>query len=140
VLARAGLDRLGHILRDGSVRSESGPLAMEGIGAWMVPAPGQGAVALETRAEDTELLDLIGNAGDAATLACVTAEREFLRLVGGGCHHPVGAHARVEADRLHLTALCFEADPEPRHGACAGPIADPVTLAAALHAQLYAQV
>jgi hydroxymethylbilane synthase len=138
VLARAGLERLGCVTADGRrVAAGDAWLELENLADWMVPAPGQGAVGLETRESDVALLELLARIGDPGTLACVRAERFFLERVGGGCHHPVGAHARIEGDRLHLAALCFEVGPEPRSGGCRGSVTDPAGVAAALHAQLY---
>jgi hydroxymethylbilane synthase len=61
----------------------------------MIPAVGQGALAVEVRADDVELIDFLGPLEDYSTRASVNAEREFLRLMGGGCQLPLGAHAAV---------------------------------------------
>ncbi|MCB9777952.1 MAG: hydroxymethylbilane synthase [Alphaproteobacteria bacterium] len=82
VLAQAGLDRLG-IRRD-----DLHPLSVDE----MVPAVGQGALGIQCRAGDAEVLGLLAAIEDAATRRCVIAERAFLSAIGGGCNVPVAAH------------------------------------------------
>lgn len=81
VLAAAGLRRLG---RQDRIVQEFDPSAM-------VPAPGQGALALECRSDDTALQQWLGVAEDADTRRAVDAERELLALLEAGCSAPVGA-------------------------------------------------
>lgn len=68
----------------------------------MLPAVGQGAMAVEIRQEDTELKELLNILNDAETEFCVKAERAFLRTLEGGCQVPIGANATIENDRIHL--------------------------------------
>jgi hydroxymethylbilane synthase len=75
----------------------------------MVPAVGQGALAVETRAGDAEARALVATIDDAGSRACVEAERAFLAKLGAGCRMPVGAHATVDGGRLALTAMVGEA-------------------------------
>jgi hydroxymethylbilane synthase len=91
VLARAGLDRLG---RESAV-SQVLPLDV------MLPAPGQGALAIQCR-DEVESLALLKPLDHWMTRAAVTAERAFLAGLGGGCSVPVAAHARMEGQTLHL--------------------------------------
>jgi hydroxymethylbilane synthase len=67
----------------------------------MLPAPGQGAIAAQTR-DDPTLLDAFGRINDAPTALAVTAERAFLAGMGGGCSVPVAAYGRFEGASLHL--------------------------------------
>ena len=85
ILACAGLNRLGLEARI-DVRFETGQ---------MLPAPGQGALALELRKGDSGTADLIAGLNEPAAAAAVLAERAFLRRMGGGCNTPVAVHARV---------------------------------------------
>jgi len=62
----------------------------------MLPAPGQGALAVECRAEDSELLEMLSKLHDPVTAAATTAERAFLRELGAGCNTPVAALATVD--------------------------------------------
>jgi hydroxymethylbilane synthase len=100
VLAQAGLIRLGlqeHI-------SEVFPLEV------MLPAPGQGALAVQCRADDTETLELLRAIHDPFTAAAVTAERAFLSGLGGGCSLPVGAFAEKNDGKIILTGAVISPD------------------------------
>jgi len=100
VLAEAGLKRLGldHIPR----------LSLSGV---MVPAAGQGALAVTTREDSAALRELLGQLDDAESHACVDAERAFMRHVGAGCHAPAGAHARItESGQIRLSCALFAID------------------------------
>jgi hydroxymethylbilane synthase len=70
----------------------------------MVPAPGQGALAVECRADDAELTELLAVADDSTSRAAVTAERALLAALEAGCSAPVGAYA-AGAERLHLRGV-----------------------------------
>ena len=95
ILAMAGLVRLGR------VTDMVAPLPPE----IMLPAVGQGAIAVEVRAEDAEALGLVQAIDHAETRAAVTAERSFLRALGGGCHMPIAGYAVVSGGELHLRGL-----------------------------------
>lgn len=100
VVARAALDRLGDdVVPDG--------LDVSTIEE-MLPAPGQGAVAVECLADDTATLRLLAAIHHEDTARCVEAERELLREMGGGCHLPLGALARVVEGEVVLEAALFE--------------------------------
>ena len=95
VLAMAGLTRLGledHITQVFEL-------------AELLPAVGQAALGIETRADDAEALALARAINDAETHAAVDAERAYLQRLGGGCRLPVGAFAVVEDDELALSAM-----------------------------------
>jgi hydroxymethylbilane synthase len=87
VLAAAGIRRLG---LEGVVTEWLAPETM-------LPAPGQGAVAVQCRADDEHVLELVAAIDDRASRVTTTAERTFLRELGGGCAAPVAAHAEVVA-------------------------------------------
>lgn len=95
ILAAAGLRRLGLAHRI------SAPIEIEE----MLPAVGQGALAIETRAEDEETRKLLAPLNDAATRAACTAERALLRALGGGCQFPIAAHALMNEAGLRLEGL-----------------------------------
>ena len=76
----------------------------------MLPEPGQGALALEARARDVELVRMLAQLDDAQTRACVEAERAFLRCLGGGCRVPIAALGRIEAGRLRLDGAVLDPD------------------------------
>jgi hydroxymethylbilane synthase len=91
LLAYAGLERLGKL------DSITDRLRFED----MLPAPGQGALAIQCR-DETESLDLLTPIQHAETTACVNAERAFLAGLGGGCSLPIAAYAEIDGDRLLL--------------------------------------
>jgi hydroxymethylbilane synthase len=95
VLAHAGLQRLG---REEAV---GGVLAL----SEMVPAPGQGTLALEARVDDGPAADAVRGIGDAATMTCLLCERALVSGLGASCHTPVGAHARLDGDVLEAHAF-----------------------------------
>ena len=76
----------------------------------MLPAPGQGAVAVECREEDHETRAFLAAIHHEPTALCVRAERELLHKLGGGCHLPLGARAVIEDGTLRLLAGLFEAE------------------------------
>ena len=76
----------------------------------MLPAPGQGALAVECRADRADLVALLGTLDDAATRAAVTAERTVLATLEAGCSAPVGACAAGDFPELRLTAAVIALD------------------------------
>lgn len=131
ILARAGLDRLGYAPAAGSLAIEGATLRCAVLPhRLMLPAVGQGAVALQTRSEDFLTLARLDAINHRETLACVTAEREMLRLLGGGCQAPVGAATRIDERRLQLRALHFTAEGvPPRAAEVEGEAGDPHAVA-----------
>ncbi len=95
VLACAGLQRLGF---DARIR------ARLDAPQWL-PAPAQGAIAIECREGDIDTIALCAALDDAATRTCVEAERAMNRALHGSCHVPVAALARLAGDRLELSGL-----------------------------------
>jgi len=86
ILAVAGLKRLGY----------SGQITEVLPKRIMLPAVGQGALAIETRADDQEMIQAVDFLNDEQTVACAQAERSFLARVEGGCQVPVGVYAEPE--------------------------------------------
>ncbi len=104
------------------------------------PAPGQGALALQVRADDTETAEFIRPLDHAPTRAAVTAERAFLEALGGGCELPVSALGHVEADRLLLRGKV--SDPTGAHafaGQEEGPLGDAEALGRTLATRLLSE-
>ncbi|WP_374293927.1 hydroxymethylbilane synthase [Sphingomonas sp.] len=124
LLAAAGLDRLG--------RGEVGTAVPTDI---MLPAPAQGAVGIETRADDVDARRIVAAIDHADTSACVLAERALLAGLAADCHSPVGAMASLAGETLRLSAeLLTEDGAESVVGTVEGAIDDPLgaTLAADL--------
>jgi len=67
-------------------------------------AIGQGALAVECRTDDKKILDMLKPLNDKATVQAVMAERALMRTLGGGCSAPLGAHAHVEGNSLHIAS------------------------------------
>lgn len=76
-----------------------------------VPSGGQGIIAMEVRCDDKEMMELAGAVGDSRTLAQSIGEREFLQVLQGGCHTPVGCSSGV-TDRGEYLIIGFVADLE----------------------------
>ena len=102
VLAAAGLERLG----DTAATTHYLPLDL------MLPAPGQGALAIQCRQADRTTLHYLAVLEDPHTRLAVTAERAFLAVLGGGCSAPVAAHATVDPQthEIFLRGLVASAD------------------------------
>lgn len=130
VLAAAGLLRLG--LADQITECLSPQQ--------FVPPPGQGALAVEARADDHRAMELLQSVEHQATRAAITAERSFLEALGGGCQVPVGAYAHCEGDTLKLTVFLGAADGNQAFRADVdGTVRDPVQLAEEGHRVLVDQ-
>jgi hydroxymethylbilane synthase len=92
-----------------------------------LPAPGQGAIAVETRVEDYATTKLISPLDDTDLRAATTAERHFLAAAGGGCNEPLGALATVRDGQLILEAGRYTSPPITQ--VFSGPANDPYILA-----------
>ena len=102
----------------------------------MLPAPGQGALAVECRSGQPELAALLASADDAATRAATTAERSLLAALEAGCSAPVGGYA-AGADALRLHAIVVEPGGETALRASAsGPAAEAERLGREVAAEL----
>ena len=131
LLARAGLSRLGRL---GEVTESLDPLQM-------LPAPGQGALAVECRADRPDLLEALKTLDDPDTRACVSAERALLAALEAGCTAPVGALAEVAEGEngTELFLRAFAGSPDASidlRRSRVGPLTDPERLGSELAAVL----
>ncbi|MGA9884262.1 MAG: hydroxymethylbilane synthase [Candidatus Acidiferrales bacterium] len=127
VLAMAGVNRLGLAGKITQVLDEE----------TMLPAAGQGALGIETRSGDAEVVGLVALLDHPETRACVTAERAVLHKLQGGCQIPLGALARVRGDILHLEAAVFSPrGSEHVESSEEGPVSDAVGIGERLGASL----
>jgi hydroxymethylbilane synthase len=131
VLARAGLSRLGRL---DAITETLDPLQV-------LPAPAQGALAVECRTSDARTRELLGRLEDGFARACVLAERSTLATLEAGCSAPVAAYAEVaEGDRgpeLFLRASVTAIDgSDAVRGSVTGPLPDAVALGRALATEL----
>jgi hydroxymethylbilane synthase len=130
ILAAAGLARLGYLERAAELLDTD----------TMLPAIGQGALTLEARADDAEVIETASSLDHRDTRLATAAERSFLARLGGGCRLPIAALGIVQGDSLRLRGLI--ADAEGRRllrGEVAGPTSHAEALGAALAEQLLAQ-
>jgi hydroxymethylbilane synthase len=130
VLAAAGLKRLGLQARI------CGYLSLEES----LPAPGQAALGIECLAARADVAALLAPLDDAASAACVRAERAVSLALGGSCSVPLGAYAELAGARLRLRALVAAPDgTRIARAECAGAAADPEGLGARAAALLRAR-
>jgi hydroxymethylbilane synthase len=105
----------------------------------MLPAPGQGALGLQTRTENSaDVRNVIRVLHDLPTAAAVAAERMFLEALGGGCGEPIGAYAEVTPDgQLRLEGIAWLiGETEPRRGNKVRPMDKPEALGVDLAVEL----
>lgn len=122
VLAAAGLKRIG--------RADAIAELLD-----FLPAPAQGAIGIQARADREPVLAALRSLEDRATAACAAAERELLRILEGGCSVPVGALAEPKGASLRLRALVAAPDGS-RVLSAEGEGADPLALGAAVARRL----
>ncbi len=134
VLAKAGLERLG--LAFTGARPSLGALFWAELHE-LYPAAGQGTIAIEIASAERALRDWLQQINDRSTWVCVAAEREFLRLINGGCHTPVGIRSRLDGATLTLEAMIIEPDETALRGMVSGSFADSVSAAQALLKSCY---
>jgi hydroxymethylbilane synthase len=125
ILAAAGLKRLGFGARIASLLDPEESL----------PAVGQGALALECRADRPDVIAALAPLADRETTLATSAERAFSRALAGSCHTPLAAHAVRRGDELWLRGLLASRDgAEVMRGERAAPVADEAAAAALGHA------
>jgi hydroxymethylbilane synthase len=110
LLAEAGLERLGFLENsdeEGEINGFPGIFAHRLAEHEFFPAAGQGAIGLEIRADDMESLAYAESICHQETWVKTSAEREFLRLLDGGCHTPVGVYSKLQNGELSLFARVF---------------------------------
>jgi hydroxymethylbilane synthase len=130
VLAYAGLSRLGRI-------GEATDYFDPGV---VVPAPGQGALALECRAGDQRLIEALARLDHRPTRIAVLAERTLLAALEAGCSAPVGGYATVADEVLHLTGIVADpANPRSIRKSTTGPLDQAEQLGRDLAARLLDQ-
>lgn len=128
ILAAAGLRRLGWAERI----SELIPVDV------MIPAVGQGALAIETRNDNGDAHKIAGTLNHQASRIAITAERAFLAVFGGGCQVPIGAHATIHGAEIHMRAFVSEPDgTHAKRGEHSGP--DAVSVGRELAERLFSK-
>jgi hydroxymethylbilane synthase len=131
LLALAGLKRLG---------LAAAATAVLDVGEF-VPAPGQGAIAITTRAGDSAMQAFLAPVLDAATGVALATERAFLRVLDGSCKTPIGAFAWVETDSIAFRAIVLKPDGSRFfETAVSGPLAEAKSLGEAAGHDLLSQI
>jgi hydroxymethylbilane synthase len=102
LLARAGLERLG--LAD--------KISFIFDPAVFIPAPAQGALGIQTRADDDETNEIIAAIDDENARTTTTTERKILTTMQCGCHAPVGAYAEIDGENIHIRAFISDLESE----------------------------
>ena len=98
IFAAAGLERI-DLLPKNSIELD-----------WMLPAPAQGAIMVVCRDADDHCLDACSNFNDAGTALCTKIERDFLKILLGGCSTPISALAEIVEDKIHLKGNILSPD------------------------------
>jgi len=139
VIALAGLTRLNFEIKpDGKLVGDAVP---DGLLATvldldvMLPCVGQGAIGIEIRAGDERIAKICERLNHFNTFHCVTAERAFLRAMGGGCQSPVAAYAEITGDKIFMRAVSFR-DEQVKRGEAKRPIAGAALLGEQIAAEL----
>ena len=139
VLAFAGMRRLHFEIKpDGTLTGDAVPnglLAAVLDLDVMLPCVGQGAIGIEIRANDERISKIVERLNHPDTFHAVTAERAFLRGMGGGCQSPVGAHAEISSNKITLKAISFCGETVKRANG-KRPIAEAALLGEQLAAEL----
>jgi hydroxymethylbilane synthase len=118
VLAHAGINRLNFTITSaGELQGEAIPVGLFATVLpveVMLPCVGQAAIGIEIRANDERLTRICARLNHPETFHCVTAERAFLRGMGGGCMSPVAAYAQIAGEEISMSAVSFRDGPARR--------------------------
>jgi len=140
VLALAGITRLDFSIKpDGALAGDAVP---DGLLATvldldvMLPCVGQGAIGIEIRADDERIVKIVERLNHFNTFQAVTAERAFLRGMGGGCQSPVAAHAEIAGDKITLRAVSFRDAATVKRGEAKRPVKEAAILGEEMAARL----
>ncbi|HYR59389.1 MAG TPA: hydroxymethylbilane synthase [Chthoniobacteraceae bacterium] len=141
VLAQAGLERLGFNCASGTLDFEPWKFHVHSLRDRLLPAIGQGAIALQSRADRSEVTAILQRIDHAPTHIAIRAERELQRLLAGDCTLPVGIRTELAGHRLLAQAILFSPDETapPSRAAATGDAKDPEQVAAKLFERLLPQ-
>jgi hydroxymethylbilane synthase len=141
VLAHAGLARLGWLgealeASGLSLQTEVGTFHAQSLGARLFPAIGQGAIALQSRADRAEVTAVLARIDHSPTHLAIRAERELQRLLAGDCALPVGVRTELTGDQLRMQAVLFSPDESAPPSEAAAEGTDPEVVAAQVFDEL----
>ena len=109
IFAEAGLERLGFLTNEREIKSPS----FGGVGEaldWMLPAPAQGAMLVVAMEKDTYIREALAKLNHRETEICVHIEREFLKVLEGGCTAPIGALATINGNEISFEGNLLSLD------------------------------
>jgi hydroxymethylbilane synthase len=139
ILALAGMTRLNFKINpDGTIAGDAVPAGLLATVLEldeMLPCVGQGAIGIEIRADDERTAKICERLNDVSTFQAVTAERAFLRGMGGGCQSPVGAYAEIAGDKISLRAISFH-HPAAKRASASRPAPEASALGAQIAREL----
>ena len=139
VLAEAGLRRLGYALdlERGILKWDGGEWHASSLAGRIIPAIGQGAIALQIRSDRGDVRGVLARINHPATMVAIRAERALQRLLSGDCSVPVGVHTELRDGRIFMRGILFsERGTEPMHAEVIGDENDPEKVAAELFEKL----
>ncbi len=139
ILAEAGLRRLHYTLdfSAGILACERGEFCATSLLGKILPAIGQGAVALQARADREEVREVLAQINHEPTMIAIRAEREVQRLLSGDCSLPVGVSTELKGDRIAMRGILFGAAGQPpREGSAEGSVSELGRVAAELVARI----
>jgi len=139
ILAEAGLRRLGYALdfEKGTLAWEGGECRATSLAGRLLPAIGQGAIALQIRADRAEVREVLSRINHPETMVVIRAERELQRLLSGDCSLPVGVHSELHEARLWMKGILFSKPGEaPAEGEASGDSSTPEIVAGELFQKL----
>ncbi len=142
VLAEAGLRRLGFTLdlERGNLKFDGGEWRASSLAGKIIPAIGQGAIALQIRSDRAEVREVIAAINHEPTMIAIRAERELQRLLSGDCSMPVGVHTEFRDGRIILRGVLFSEPGEaPAHAEADGCASEPENAAGELFRKLTAK-
>ena len=139
VLAEAGLRRLGYALdlERGILKWDGGEWHASSLAGRIIPAIGQGAIALQIRADREDVRGVLARINHPPTMVAIRAERALQRLLSGDCSVPVGVHTELREGRIHMRGILFsEPGAAPAEAQAEGEAGEPEAVAAELFRQL----
>ena len=139
VLAEAGLRRLGYKVDfdRGRLTWDKGEFHAASLAGKILPAIGQGAIALQARAARREVMEVIGRINHEPTMIAIRAEREVQRLLAGDCSVPIGVRTELRDARIFMRGILFgKAGEAPAQAVAEGDAKEPEAVARELFRQL----
>ena len=140
ILAQAGLERLGFPVDSGSLEFEGFHFYTASLADRLLPAIGQGAIALQSRAGDVRTSAILEAINHPPTFLVIRAERELQKLLSGDCSLPVGVRCEAGETELRMRAILFGAEGQPpRTAEASGALSEPEAVAAEVFRRLEAE-